>query len=150
MKRLLYGLSMWSIRPITDLAGLEHLRAEAAREGFGAIERLFADFASGANRFDGPGEVLLAADIEGDAVAVAGLNVDPYEPSASRIRRLYVMAAHRRTGVGTALLAALTVTARAGCRIRVRVPGASAAAFYEANGFVRVDSATATHEIWIE
>lgn len=116
----------------------------------GAIEHLFADFASGANRFDRPGEVLLAADLEGDAVAVAGLNVDPYEPSSWRIRRLYVMDAHRRRGLGTALLAALTATTPSGSRVRVRVPDATAAAFYEANGFGRVDAATATHEMSIE
>jgi hypothetical protein len=62
-------------------------------EGQGMVDRLVAEFASGANRFDAPGEMLLAFLNRNTVVAVGGLNreFDPDYGNAGRIRRLYVM-----------------------------------------------------------
>ena len=62
--------------------------------------RLASDWASGAMRFDRPGEALLAAYSEGVLAAIGGITIDPIVPDALRMRRFYVRPAFRRTGIG--------------------------------------------------
>ena len=83
-------------REIDDLAQIAKL------EGFGMVQRLIDDYASGSNRFSKPGERLYVALAHDRPIAVGGINVDPYYPSASlgRIRHLYVHPDYRLTGVG--------------------------------------------------
>ena len=54
---------MTTITRITDLdtTSLQRLRVESLQEGFRFIERLCEEWASGANRFDAPGEALFIA-----------------------------------------------------------------------------------------
>lgn len=131
--------------------GLAPLRAAAAAEGFRFLERLAADWAAGANRFDGPGEALFFAHAPGGALlGLCGLNRDPWAgEDAARLRRLYVAAAARRRGVGAALVAHAIAHAQAAgfARLRLRTDDAGAASFYEALGFARVEDASATHAL---
>src|SRR5262245_24982248 len=101
-----------TILPLSDPAILADLAADAVADGRRMVSRLMADWVDGGNRFDGPGErayVALAGD--GRAIAVGGLNVDPFagDPTVGRVRRLYVAAAQRRQGVASALMSRLAV-----------------------------------------
>jgi GNAT superfamily N-acetyltransferase len=130
------------------IAGLEELRADAAREGYAFLDRLAEEWASGANRFDGPGEVLCGCLDRGDLVAVGGLNRDPFLDDAriGRIRRVYVRPAWRNQKVGTTLVVWLVDFA---CQsfeaVRLRAENPGAARLYERLGFTRIDDAHATH-----
>ena len=115
---------------------LEDLRNESLREGFGHVARLCEDWASGFNRFNAPGEALFVALAGNEIVGVCGLNCDPYTCDArvGRIRRLYVARAHRRRGVGRALLNAVVTHARAHFKV-LRVRTEEAGKFFSAQGF---------------
>ena len=94
----------------------------------------------GANRFDGPGEVLFVARVAGHAVGVCGLNVDPYagDSGVGRVRHLYVLAAQRRAGIGRRLVAEIIAAARGRFgRLRLRTQNPEAARLYEQLGFRR-------------
>lgn len=124
------------------------MRAEADAEGVGNVGRLQEDWESAAERFQKPGEILLAG-FDGEAlVAIGGLTGEP-DPTvhALRLRRLYVRPAWRKRGIGRALAESLMdhgfgyvdlLTLNAG------VPGASG--FWETLGFVPVEHETRTHE----
>jgi GNAT superfamily N-acetyltransferase len=130
-----------------DIGVLQELRAESSREGFRFMERLCEDWVSGANRFDAPGEALFLAVADGQVVGVCGINRDPYahDLSTGRVRRLYVLPAHRRGGIGRTLIEAVITHAR-GQFNKLRVRTHAADTFYAAHGFRR-DASTgdATH-----
>lgn len=125
------------------------LADEARARGFRHIDRLIDGWRSGANRFDRTGETLLAI-FDGDAaVAIGGLNVDPYagDDRVARIRHVYVMENSRRAGLGRMIVGELVDEARQRFDL-VRVRAASkggAALFYDALGFCRVNLPDATH-----
>ena len=131
--------------------GFEELAADALADGQRLLQVLREDWASGALRFDGPGEALFAA-FAGDALlGVGGLTRDPYlkAEAAGRVRRLFVRRAARLHGAGRLLLGAISgATGDAGWRrLRVRAP-AAAFAFYERCGFLRaVGETAATHAL---
>jgi GNAT superfamily N-acetyltransferase len=131
------------IRPYGDLTpdALAPLVAESEWAGWKFVCRLADDLRSGANRFDLPGECLVVA-VSGDAVVGAcGLNADPYagDPSVGRVRRLYVSAAHRGSGVGRRLVGAVVAAAVGRFRrLRVRTESPVAGRLYERLGFVPV------------
>jgi GNAT superfamily N-acetyltransferase len=140
---------MAEITKITDLdvAAMQALREESSREGFRFMKRLCEDWASGANRFDAAGEALFLAFADDQVVGVCGLNRDPYahDRRTGRVRRLYVLPAHRRSGIGRALLEAVIAHARDHFDL-LRVRTEAADAFYVARGFRRDHSAIeATH-----
>jgi GNAT superfamily N-acetyltransferase len=140
---------MTSIVKITELelGSFRQLRDESSREGFKFIERLCEEWISGANRFDAPGEALFVAVVDGQVVGVCGLNRDPYtsNPRIGRVRRLYVASAHRRHGIGRALLRSVVRHARSHFGL-LRVRTDEASQFYEAQGFRRAASETeSTH-----
>lgn len=126
--------------------GFEALRLEADTEGHRHMSRLAREWADGVQRFDGEGEALLAAYVDGDLAGFGGLTLEPAsapEP-ALRMRRLYVARAHRRRGVARALTSALLQEGLARARlITVHAGGGEAAAFWEAMGFEG-----ATGEAW--
>ena len=123
------------------LDALKELRAQSSAEGFSFIERLCEEWASGANRFDAPGEALFLAVNDGQVVGVCGLNCDPYarNPLIGRVRRLYVSRANRHCGIGGALLEAVVACARGHFNL-LRVRTEAADDFYTAQGFRRVAS----------
>jgi GNAT superfamily N-acetyltransferase len=115
------------------------LVAESEREGWRFVRRLADEWAAGTNRFDRPGEALLAAWADGALVGVCGLSADPYasDPVIGRVRRLYVLGAFRRRSVGHLLVQAVLQAARKRFRsLRVRTESAAAGRLYERLGFV--------------
>ena len=130
---------------------IEELVAESLGAGFELLERLWRDWQSGTNRFERPGEALVAARAAGRIIATCGLNIDPYadDSSVGRVRRLYVAPRHRRRGIRRRLVTAVCAQARKEFReLRVRTGRAGADAFYEAMGFTRTNGvAHCTHAL---
>lgn len=127
---------------------ISELRDEAANEGFRFIEKLIAEWESGTNRFDQPGECFLGAFTGADLISVGGLNRDPYVGvgTTGRIRHLYVRRLARGQGVGSALLRRLLDQANVAFdRVRLRTDTREAAAFYLSHGFLSVADETASH-----
>lgn len=116
-------------------ARFEALRAEARAGGYGMLDTLAREWASGATRFDRPGEALIAA-YSGDALAgIGGMTLEPALPGALRMRRFYVALAYRRHGVGRTLATALLDEARRQeCTVTCNAAGGSER-FWEALGF---------------
>jgi GNAT superfamily N-acetyltransferase len=130
---------------------LPALAAAAAREGFGMLAVLAAEWADGTQRFAGSGEALFVArDDGGGLLGLGGITRDPFA-EALRMRRFYVRPNARGQGVGAALAAAALAHARgAGARlVRLRAP-AEAARFWERCGFARLPPGAdrATHALW--
>lgn len=128
---------------------IHHLAQEAAAENFRFVTRLISEWISGANRFDAPGECLMAAYCGDNVVAVGGVSIDPYVcPAVGRLRRFYVRPAARRQKVGLALLTSLIKHAGLHFHeLRVFTDTPEAEAFYSRNGFKRIDDDHATHSM---
>ena len=135
-------------RVVTDLpAGFDALRTEADAEAFRNMARLAGDWASGAERFAGPGSALFAA-FDGEVLAgMGGVTREPSDPGGPllRMRRFYVRPAFRRRGHGEALVAAALDVAR-GHRVLVHSSD-DAMRFWDAAGFARSIRPGITHEI---
>lgn len=128
------------IEKIQDLPldNLDDLLWESKRTGFNAVQRLITNWASGANRFDCPGEAFFIAWRENCMVGVCGLNVDPYanSPHIGRVRHLYVTLAHRRQGIGRALVKQVITVAQPNfAQLHVRTYSQIADRFYRSLGF---------------
>jgi GNAT superfamily N-acetyltransferase len=118
--------------------GFDALLTESEQAGLRLVRRLADEWASGVNRFDRPGEVLLGARVGRELVAVGGLNVDPYtrEARVGRVRHVYVGAAYRHLGVGRELVAAIVAAARGRFdTLRLSTANPDAARLYERLGF---------------
>jgi GNAT superfamily N-acetyltransferase len=129
------------IAPLTEPAALVPLAAEATADGHRMVARLIDEWATGENRFDRPGERAYLAAWNDRICGVCGLNIDPFadDDGVGRVRRLYVCAALRRRGVGSALVRELCRDARGRFReLQLRTYDPRAAAFYEAIGFTPV------------
>jgi GNAT superfamily N-acetyltransferase len=129
---------MMQIVQITDdlPAGFESLRSEARAEGYRHMERLAFDWASLAMRFNGQGEALLAATMQGVLAGIGGLTIEPAVPDAFRMRRFYVRAAFRRQGIGGKLASVLVERAfSAGSCVTANAGNAEAPAFWARLGF---------------
>ena len=141
--------SMTAICAITlPVPGITELEAEAGAEGYNFIDTLLEDWSTGANRFDGPGEILMGSIEQDTLIAVGGLNRDPFagDPSIGRIRRVYVRSAWRNLGIGRTLVTALIDHARGHFRsVRLRAENPGAARLYERLGFIPIDDPSATH-----
>ncbi len=144
------------VEPVVDLASLpiDGLAERAEREGHGMVRVLVDEWRSGTNRFDGPGERLVVAWLDGAdgprLAGVGGLTIEPSQPddaTVRRVRRVYVEADLRRRGVAAAMLADLMAHAeRSGVRaLTLRTNHAPAARFYEALGFRPVSEPTVSH-----
>ncbi|MFL9853611.1 Acetyltransferase (GNAT) family protein [Pseudomonas chlororaphis] len=123
------------------------LEAEAVAEGFRFLTRLVADWKSGANRFDQPGECLLGAFRDGHLIAIGGLSYDPYAgPDIGRLRRVYVARAVRGQSVGKALVQRLLeYAAQRFSVVRLSTDTPEGAAFYLRCGFQPIQDDFATH-----
>ena len=137
------------ITPISlPLPELEPLRREAARYGFRFLERLVADWESGGNRFDQPGERLVGAFASNRLIAVGGISRDPYLAAGNvgRLRHLYVARAHRSRGAGSAVIDDLLLQARGVFHeVRLRTDSEQAARFYLRRGFLPLIDPNASH-----
>jgi GNAT superfamily N-acetyltransferase len=140
---------MISIKKIElPVPGLDELRSEARDAGYDFVETLINEWASGANRFEAPGEILCGHLDHRLLVAVGGLTIDPFDanPDTGRIRRVYVRSAWRNKGIGRALVSALVEHSRKNFRcVRLRAENADAARLYESMGFIPIDNPAATH-----
>ncbi|HEX4953009.1 MAG TPA: GNAT family N-acetyltransferase [Thermoanaerobaculia bacterium] len=129
-----------TIQAVTQLepSDLAALLAASEAEGFRFVRRVAEEWASGANRFAGPGEALFVAIEQGRWVGICGLMRDPYAglPNVGRLRNLYVLPAVRGRGIGADLTRAV-ITAAAGsfARLRLRTSGPQASRLYERLGF---------------
>jgi GNAT superfamily N-acetyltransferase len=117
-------------------SGFEALRAEALAEGHRNLDRLAADWASGALRFDHDDEALLVAFVGDELAGVGGLTVDPTNAEVLRMRRFYIGKRFRRCGIGRRLGAALLERAAQSGRPVTVNAAAGSVAFWEALGFV--------------
>jgi GNAT superfamily N-acetyltransferase len=140
---------MTSILPIQlHFPGFAKLQIEAQAEGCLFIDRLYIEWADGSNRYQGPGEALIGAMVDGKLVAVGGLNCDPFagQPDIGRLRRIYVRSAWRRRGIGEAIVLELIRRARVhfSC-LRLRAENDEAARLYERLGFSPIPDPDATH-----
>jgi GNAT superfamily N-acetyltransferase len=128
---------------------LAPLLAASTAEGFRFVERMVREWQDGKARFDGPGELLLAAYHGASIVAIGGLTADPYtnEPALGRLRHLYVRPDARRKKIGERLVQALERAAQETYRALVlRTDTQTAARFYEALGYTPLPAGgTATH-----
>lgn len=142
------------IRPVSSLTpDLLDLAGQAETEGHRFMRRLVNEWRSGANRFDQPGEVLLAAYAAAGPVGLGGLNRDPYAASTAtgRLRHLYVAINARRGRVGSLLVRTLLGRARshfAVVRLRTKTP--EGPPFYARLGFETTDEDAATHRIRLD
>jgi ribosomal protein S18 acetylase RimI-like enzyme len=132
---------------------LAALLAESEQQGFRFVRRLVEEWESGANRFDRPGEALFVARVGNEVVGVCGLHVDPYadDPRIGRVRHLYVLVPHRRSGVGEQLVADVLEAARGRFeRLHLRTTNAIAARLYERLGFRRIAARDHTHVLDVD
>ena len=131
-----------------DLDEIELLITESNREGFQFLQRLTDDWVAGRNRFDGKGEALFIARADQQAVAICGLNRDPYtsDETIGRLRHLYTLPSHRRRGIARLLVNHIIRFARPHYKLlRLRTDTAEAANFYDKLGFNVAEQPDATH-----
>jgi len=129
---------------------IARLAAESGAAGIRNVSVLSANWADGSARFDGPGEMLLVAWSGEQAVGVGGISQCPDVPGALRVRRFYVGADHRRRGIarllaGTLIAHGLELTDTLTCNAKA---SAAAPPFWETMGFVPVDVAGITHQLF--
>jgi GNAT superfamily N-acetyltransferase len=140
------------IRPIctADAGELHHLAEIATAEGFKFVQRLLHDVENESVAFDDRGEFFLCVIDGGEIIAVGGVTLDPYVRAANvgRIRHVYVHPQHRAKSVGRYLLREIERRAKAVyATLRLRTDTEAGARFYEALGYRRVNSSTATHTL---
>jgi GNAT superfamily N-acetyltransferase len=126
------------------------LASVASSEGHRFVKRTLEEWSDGSNRFDQPGEAFYIASDGGRVIGMCGLNIDPYLATGEvgRLRHLYVTPAHRRLGVGTALVdTCLNHAGRAFARVRLRTFDRDASRFYLSMGFVLIDESDSTHSM---
>ena len=119
--------------------GFDALRHQADVEGIRNVGMLVDRWRAGETGFDGPGERLAVALLDGVLVGVGGVNACPEVPDARRVRRFYVAPPARRHGVARALAEHLIAHASSHADLLTCNAAASAAAprFWEAMGFER-------------
>jgi GNAT superfamily N-acetyltransferase len=123
--------------PVDSLA---RLVTESEQAGWSFLRRLRDEWATGANRFDKPGEAIFGAWTAGTLIGVCGLNIDPYieDVRVGRVRHLYVLYDFRRVGVGRRLVEAVVAAAKGWfTSLRLRTESVEAADCYEQLGFQR-------------
>lgn len=130
-----------------DWQEFDRLLSESASQGFAFLKRFRYDWESGLNRFNARGEGLFCARSGGRLIGLCGLNADPFvsDPRIGRLRHVYVLERYRRRGAGEALVHHALQSARPHFDlITLRTDMPSAAAFFEALGFVRVTGQPST------
>jgi GNAT superfamily N-acetyltransferase len=125
---------------------VELLRYADGGEAYDMLAVLAKEWTDGTNRFDRPGEALVAAYDGNVLVGMGAMTHDPNIAGALRMRRFYVSSRYRRHGVGRAIAKALLDRPEvAGKTVTLNAPQAEAARFWEALGFIRDDRDGHTH-----
>lgn len=141
------------VQPIRQLSPvcLSDLLRDSRSSGFRAVQRLIDEWTSGVNQFGRSGEALFIARWHDRIVGVCGLNIDPYATitPTGRVRRLYVLQAYRRQGIGRALVKQVIAEACLSFdRLHVRTDSLIADRFYRSLGFTPCsDNRDATHSL---
>lgn len=120
-----------------NLKAIDHLVTESLSQGFGFVARLVREYSCDRNCFDKYGEILLAAFLKDRAIAICGLNQDPYSRNTTvgRLRHLYVESAYRRSGVGSLLVSQIITEAKQHYQIlTLRTDNSEADKFYRTLG----------------
>lgn len=99
------------------------------------LDRLATDWRTGMLRFNRPGEMLLAAEMDGALAAIGGLTLDPVWAGAFRLRRFYVRPECRRAGIGRRLAVTLLDRPRRSGYVVFVNAAAGSAPFWESLGF---------------
>jgi GNAT superfamily N-acetyltransferase len=123
--------------------GFDALRAEAEAEGHRHMARLAVEVSETPELFI----ALLAAFDEGELLGIGGMTPEPADPSAIRMRRLYVSQAARRRGVARMIANALLNEAL--CRaklVTVHAGNPGAERFWEALGYAPVANQPWSHQ----
>jgi ribosomal protein S18 acetylase RimI-like enzyme len=141
-----------TIEPVVGLPpdALAPLVAESEGEGWEFVRTLADEWATGANRFDRPGERLFAARDGTAIVGVCALGIDPYagDDAVGRVRRVYVLRAYRGRGVGERLVRVAVAAATGRFRtLHLRAENPVAVRLYERLGFRPVAGANHTHAL---
>lgn len=133
--------------PASSFPGdFDDLRRDAVSEGYRFVERLHEEWRTGAMRFDGRGETLLIATVDGVGAGLGGLTADPSVSGALRLRRFYVRPQFRGAGLGRQLAIRLLDHARRHTSdVTVNAGTAEAGLFWEKIGLVRSETAGITH-----
>ena len=94
---------------------LQSLIDNSKTEGYKMVQRLWDEYESGKNRFDTGGAILLAVYQDDVMIGIGGVHPDPYlnDPKIGRVRHVYVLPKHRRTGIGRQLISELIENSRA-------------------------------------
>lgn len=123
--------------------GFDALRKEADAEGHRHMTRLAVEFAETPELF-----IALLAGIDGgDLLGIGGMTIDPDEPAAIRMRRLYVSPAARGRGIARTLANALLNEALGQTRlITVHAGNPGAERFWETMGFATVRDRPWSHQ----
>lgn len=116
-------------------------------EGFRFLTRLINEWSSGVNRFDAPGECLMAVFLGNCLVGIGGVSVDPFAQNGTgRLRRVYIAPSARGQGVGRALVERLVAQAALHFRVlRLSTDTVEGNSFYLRCGFHRLVDEHATH-----
>jgi len=120
------------------------------RAGYKFVQRTVDDWATGANKFDKPGERLFGIVSKDGLIGVGGLSHDPYtdDSQVGRVRHLYIHEAHRRKGYATMLMKAIMEEARLHYRgLRLFTDNPDASLFYEVLGFKQTTDYKVSHTI---
>jgi GNAT superfamily N-acetyltransferase len=126
---------------------LENLLTSAVDEGIGNISRLVSEWDNGKTLFNGQGEFLYIAQVDGETVGVGGLLLCKDFPGALRVSRFYVLPGWRREGIGRALAYEILHASEKFAQVLTCNAKASdnAAPFWQSMGFIPTEQAGITH-----
>jgi len=132
------------VRTTADLPdGFDALRTEADAEGHRYMSRLATEWIEAPELFI----ALLAARQDGTLLGIGGMTSEPTEPTAIRMRRLYVVRAGRGQGVARSIVNALLNEALGQTDlVTVYAGNPGAERFWEALGFVSVRDRPWSHQ----
>ncbi|MGG4397008.1 GNAT family N-acetyltransferase [Paenibacillus thiaminolyticus] len=120
-----------------ELESIGQMVQTSAQEGYRHIARLADEYRSGINQFRKRGEALFVAKVNGNLAGICGLNKQTSaERRTGRVRRMYVLPAYRRQGVGKQLVESVIDYARGHYDDLILYTDSKRAAdFYTALGF---------------
>lgn len=120
-----------------DLEAIGPMVQTSGQEGYRHIARLANEYRSGINQFRKRGEALFVAKVNGNLAGICGLNQQTgAERRTGRVRRMYVLPAYRRQGVGKRLVESVIDYARGHYDDLILYTDSKRAAdFYTALGF---------------
>ena len=129
------------VKNISDLkeVNVSKLIQESEREGYRFVSRLASEYEDGTHRFSEQGEAIYGAWEEDELIAIGGLyrNSTSKDENSARLFRFYTLPEHRRKGVGSELLKAISENAKGHFKeITTKTEAGNVDSFYRANGFV--------------